>query len=48
MALKFAVNNSLSAITTVPTAVSDTFGSMTLLQTQTVSSSVVNVDFTTN
>ena len=45
MALKFAVNN-LSAITTVPTAVSDTFG-MTLLQTQTVSSSVVN-DFTTN
>ena len=39
MALKFAVNNSLSAITTVPTAISDTFGSMTLLQTQTASAS---------
>ena len=47
MALKFAVNNSLSAVTTVPTAVSDTFGSMTLLQTQTASSSST-IDFTSN
>ena len=47
MALKFAVNNSLSAITTVPTAISDTFGSMTLLQTQTASSSAT-IDFTSN
>ena len=47
MALKFAVNNSLSAVTTVPTAISDTFGSMTLLQTQTASSSST-IDFTSN
>ena len=45
MALKFAVNNSLSAITTVPTAISDNFGSMTLLQTQTASSSAT-ISFT--
>jgi len=47
MALKFAVNNSLSAVTTVPTAISDNFGSMTLLQTQTASSSAT-IDFTSN
>ena len=47
MALKFAVNNSLSAVTTVPTAISDNFGSMTLLQTQTASSSST-IDFTSN
>jgi len=45
MALKFAVNNSLSAVTTLPTAV--TTGSMTLLQTQTASSSST-IDFTSN
>jgi hypothetical protein len=45
MALKFAVNNSLSAVTSLPTAVPT--GSMTLLQTQTTSSSVGSVDFTT-
>ena len=37
MALKFAVNNSLSAVTSLPTAIPT--GSMTLLQTQTASSS---------
>ena len=45
MALKFAVNNSLSAVTSLPTAIST--GSMTLLQTQTASSSST-IDFTTN
>ena len=43
MALKFAVNNSLSAVTSLPTAIST--GSMTLLQTQTASSSAT-IDFT--
>ena len=47
MALKFAVNNSLSAVTTVPTAISDNFGSMTLLQTHTASNSST-IDFTSN
>ena len=37
MALKFAVNNSLSAVTSLPTSIPT--GSMTLLQTQTASSS---------
>jgi len=45
MALKFAVNNSLSAVTSLPTAVPT--GSMTLLQTQTASSSAT-IDFTSN
>ena len=45
MALKFAVNNSLSAVTSLPTAVP--IGSMTLLQTQTASSSAT-IDFTSN
>jgi hypothetical protein len=45
MALKFAVNNSLSAVTSLPTAVPT--GSMTLLQTQTASSSST-IDFTSN
>ena len=45
MALKFAVNNSLSAVTSLPTAIST--GSMTLLQTQTASSSAT-IDFTSN
>jgi len=45
MALKFAVNNSLSAVTTLPTAI--TTGSMTLLQTQTASSSS-SISFTSN
>ena len=43
MALKFAVNNSLSAVTSLPTAIPT--GSMTLLQTQTASSSAT-IDFT--
>ncbi len=45
MALKFAVNNSLSAVTSLPTAVPT--GSMTLLQTQTASSSA-SLEFTSN
>ena len=45
MALKFAVNNSLSAVTSLPTAIPT--GSMTLLQTQTASSSAT-IDFTSN
>jgi len=45
MALKFAVNNSLSAVTSLPTAIP--IGSMTLLQTQTASSSAT-IDFTSN
>lgn len=45
MALKFAVNNSLSDVTSLPTAVPT--GSMTLLQTQTASSSST-IDFTSN
>ena len=45
MALKFAVNNSLSAVTSLPTSIST--GSMTLLQTQTASSSST-IDFTSN
>lgn len=45
MALKFAVNNSLSAVTSLPTAIPK--GSMTLLQTQTASSSS-SIDFTSN
>jgi hypothetical protein len=45
MALKFAVNNSLSALTSLPTAIPT--GSMTLLQTQTASSSAT-IDFTSN
>ena len=45
MALKFAVNNSLSAVTSLPTAIPT--GSMTLLQTQTASSSS-SIDFTSN
>ena len=44
MALKFAVNNSLSDVTSLPTAIPT--GSMTLLQTQTASSSA-SVEFTT-
>jgi len=47
MALKFAVNNSLSEVTSLPTSISDNFGSMTLLQTQTASSSAT-IDFTSN
>tara|TARA_R100001163_G_C4963250_1_gene126170 strand:- start:39 stop:641 length:603 start_codon:yes stop_codon:yes gene_type:complete len=45
MALKFAVNNSLSEVTSLPTAIPT--GSMTLLQTQTASSSST-IDFTSN
>ena len=45
MALKFAVNNSLSAVTSLPTAIPT--GSMTLLQTQTASSSS-SISFTSN
>ena len=45
MALKFAVNNSLSAVTSLPTAIPT--GSMTLLQTQTASSSS-SLEFTSN
>ena len=45
MALKFAVNNSLSAVTSLPTAIPT--GSMTLLQTQTASSSST-ISFTSN
>lgn len=45
MALKFAVNNSLSDVTSLPTAIPT--GSMTLLQTQTASSSAT-IDFTSN
>ena len=45
MALKFAVNNSLSAVTSLPTAIPT--GSMTLLQTQTASSSST-IEFTSN
>ena len=45
MALKFAVNNSLLAVTSLPTAIPT--GSMTLLQTQTASSSST-IDFTSN
>ena len=45
MALKFAVNNSLSAVTSLPTAIPT--GSMTLLQTQTASSSAT-ISFTSN
>ena len=44
MALKFAVNNSLSAVTSLPTAIPT--GSMTLLQTQTASNSS-SLEFTT-
>ena len=43
MALKFAVNNSLSAVTSLPASIPT--GSMTLLQTQTASSSAT-IDFT--
>ena len=43
MALKFAVNNSLSAVTTLPTAIPT--GALTLIQTQTASSSA-NISFT--
>jgi hypothetical protein len=45
MALKFAVNNSLSAVTSLPTAIPT--GSMTLLQTQTASNSS-SLEFTTD
>ncbi len=45
MALKFAVNNSLSAVTSLPTSIPT--GSMTLLQTQTASSSST-ISFTSN
>lgn len=45
MALKFAVNNSLSAVTSLPASIPT--GSMTLLQTQTASSSAT-IDFTSN
>ena len=45
MALKFAINNSLSDVTSLPTAIPT--GSMTLLQTQTASSSAT-IDFTSN
>ena len=45
MALKFAINNSLSDVTSLPTAIPT--GSMTLLQTQTASSSST-IDFTSN
>jgi len=42
MALNFANNNSLSAITSIPASISG--GAMTLLQTQTASSSST-IDF---
>ena len=45
MALKFAVNNSLSDVTSLPASIPT--GSMTLLQTQTASSSAT-IDFTSN
>ena len=45
MALNFAVNNSLSAVTSLPTAIPT--GSMTLLQTQTASNSS-DIEFTSN
>jgi hypothetical protein len=45
MALKFAVNNSLSAVTSLPTAIPT--GALTLIQTQTASSSAT-IDFTSN
>jgi len=45
MALNFANNNSLSAITSLPASISG--GDMTLLQTQTASSSS-SIDFTSN
>jgi hypothetical protein len=45
MALKFANNNSLSAITSLPASISG--GALTLLQTQTASSSAT-IDFTSN
>ena len=45
MALKFAVNNSLSAVTSLPASIPT--GSMTLLQTQTASSSA-SLEFTSN
>ena len=45
MALKFANNNSLSAITSLPASISG--GVLTLLQTQTASSSAT-IDFTSN
>jgi len=45
MALNFANNNSLSAITSLPASISG--GAMTLLQTQTASSSST-IDFTSN
>mgnify|MGYP003154040559 CR=1 FL=1 len=45
MALNFANNNSLSAITSIPASISG--GAMTLLQTQTASSSST-IDFTSN
>jgi hypothetical protein len=46
MALNFANNSSLANITSLPASISG--GGLTLLQTQIVSSSVVNIDFTTN
>ena len=45
MALNFANNNSLSAITVLPASVSG--GALTLLETQTASSSAT-IDFTSN
>ena len=45
MALKFAVNNSLSEVTSLPASIPT--GSMTLLQTQTASSSA-SLEFTSN
>ena len=45
MALNFANNNSLSAVTSLPASISG--GDMTLLQTQTASSSAT-IDFTSN
>ena len=46
MALKFAVNNSLSEVTSLPASIPT--GSMTLLQTQTASSSATINGSTTN
>jgi hypothetical protein len=43
MALKFAVNNSLSAITTLPSSISG--GALNLISTQTASASA-SIDFT--
>jgi hypothetical protein len=43
MALKFAVNNSLSAITTLPSSISG--GALNLISTQTASASAT-IDFT--